>query len=571
MEKQLLSLGMLSNHYMYSVKNESQGNREVDMKASEKGLFFFISVFCCFICFSGTVYADGTEQTIGEPVIPVIREEEDGNYYYTLNDVIDTDKSGLVCLDGVWYYLESGRWITDKYAFVEYDGSRFLVANGVVAANKSGLTQDPEYPENWFFCVNGQIFTKKTGIIYYNGSAFYVENGVLNQNVNGFFQYDTGLFFVNRGRVVKTANGLVQDPNNGEDWYFVANGQVQKKKTGPVYYNNAVFYVKEGKLDQSNDDLSECFGIIRFHSNIPGNDITVERQYRLDQNITTLYIPNNWKNKDYVLAGWSKDCNGTDPEYYIASDFIPNSFFYYTNERDLYAVWVPANETYGNVLFIGDSYISSSKWHRKTAALLDLGRSFTVVNYPGTGFVNRVRGYGELGGENKINFTDLLIYSDNMISNNNQIKIIVIMAGYNDYFYEKDEVKQAVISFAENMHQRYPNATLYLGMAGTNFKDENIENRLLNIIAPAYKEAADVLPYVQYVPYDEKNSISGYLRWFGDFNDDTGSNGIERNRDSYSGYYYLEETSAGINAIHPTEKTGEIIAGIAANYIINHH
>ena len=59
------------------------------------------------------------------------------------------------------------------------------------------------------------------------------------------------MFFVSKGRVIKTANGLVQDPKNKTDWYFLANGQVQAKKTGIAKYNGAAFYVVNGKLNSS--------------------------------------------------------------------------------------------------------------------------------------------------------------------------------------------------------------------------------------------------------------------------------------------------------------------------------
>ncbi len=148
-------------------------------------------------------------------------------------------------------YYNNGVPVPSKFGFVDFNGSKFLVANGVIAKNKSGLVQDPDNTSDWYFCASGQVVTNKTGIINYNGTAFYVSNGKLDTSVNGYFQFGTGLFFVSKGRVVKTANGLVQDPNNKADWYFCANGQVQLKKTGVVIYNKAGFYVVNGKLDTS--------------------------------------------------------------------------------------------------------------------------------------------------------------------------------------------------------------------------------------------------------------------------------------------------------------------------------
>ena len=138
-----------------------------------------------------------------------------------------------------------------KFGFANINGGKFFEINGEVATTVNGLTQDPDNTSDWYFCAAGRVVAQKTGLVMYNGSTFYVENGKLNTGVNGFFDFNGGLFFVSKGRVIKTATGLVQDPNKRTDWYFCANGQVQKKKTGVVIYNKAGFYVVNGKLDTS--------------------------------------------------------------------------------------------------------------------------------------------------------------------------------------------------------------------------------------------------------------------------------------------------------------------------------
>ena len=148
-----------------------------------------------------------------------IVKSEDGNFYYVEDGVVDTTKSGLSLLDGRWYYLESGQWITKKHAFVDYNGSKFLVANGVVAIDKKGLMQDPVNKNDWYYLTNGQVTTKKSGLVQYDGAWFFVKNGKLDTTYNGFVTYDGGMFFVARGKLQNTKNGLTQDPYNTSDWY----------------------------------------------------------------------------------------------------------------------------------------------------------------------------------------------------------------------------------------------------------------------------------------------------------------------------------------------------------------
>ena len=186
----------------------------------------------------------------------------DGNFYYMVNGVVDTSRSGLVQVNKKWYYLESGQWMTKKYAFVDFGGSKFLVANGVVATDKMGLMQDPENKDDWYFVTNGQVTTKKSGLVQYPAKTnnwFFVENGKLDTTYNGFVSYDGGLFFVARGKLQNTKSGLTQDPNNKSDWYFLANGQAQLSVSSLVLYDDAWFYVVEGKL------VPDYTGIVKYN------------------------------------------------------------------------------------------------------------------------------------------------------------------------------------------------------------------------------------------------------------------------------------------------------------------
>ena len=166
---------------------------------------------------------------------------------------ISTEKIVIKSLNGKLACYVNGVHDTSRYGFVDFGGSKFLVANGYVVTSKTGLAQDPENKDIWYFCVNGQVATKKVGLVQYPAKEdnwFYVENGRLDTSYNGFVSYDNNLFFVARGKLVRK-NGLVQDPNKKSDWYFIAGGQVQKKKTGIAIYDGAGFYVENGKLNSA--------------------------------------------------------------------------------------------------------------------------------------------------------------------------------------------------------------------------------------------------------------------------------------------------------------------------------
>ena len=152
----------------------------------------------------------------------------------------------LLKKDDEWLYLVDGKQDTTKVGFVDFNGGKFLVANGRVVKEKSGLVQDPDNLEDWYFLANGQVQMNHTGLTEYDKAWFFVEEGKLDTNLNAYVYYDGGKFLVAAGQLKSEVSGLVQDPNSLEDWYFLANGQVQTQYSGLAEYDGAWFYVESG-------------------------------------------------------------------------------------------------------------------------------------------------------------------------------------------------------------------------------------------------------------------------------------------------------------------------------------
>ncbi len=169
-------------------------------------------------------------------------------FVYVKDGVQDTSMNGFVWQNMTCYYVKDGVFDATANGFVSYNGGLFYVVGGRLERNANGLIQKEKNSPVWYYCANGQVVKSKSGLAQYKGSWFYVKSGELDTVYNGFVEYYGGVFLVARGRILKEKSGLVQDPNSGKDWYYLANGQVQKNKTGVVFYNKASFYVNAGKL-----------------------------------------------------------------------------------------------------------------------------------------------------------------------------------------------------------------------------------------------------------------------------------------------------------------------------------
>ena len=81
------------------------------------------------------------------------------------------------------------------------------------------------------------------------GGFDYYLDGVKDTSKYGFVDYDGGRFLVVGGSVATNKNGLVQDPDNENIWYFCAHGQVQLQYSGLALYDGEWFCLNSGELD----------------------------------------------------------------------------------------------------------------------------------------------------------------------------------------------------------------------------------------------------------------------------------------------------------------------------------
>ena len=170
----------------------------------------------------------------------IVRIYKDGEVDTSVNGIYNAGDLGFV-------YVENGVQNMATYGFVDFDGGKFLVANGTVATHINGLAQDPNDTDTWYFLSNGQAQLGYDGPALYDGAWFLLKDGKLDTTFSGVTEYDGGKFLVGAGRFMTEVSGLCQDPATGT-WYFFANGQVQDY-TGNVEYDGAKFHITHGVLD----------------------------------------------------------------------------------------------------------------------------------------------------------------------------------------------------------------------------------------------------------------------------------------------------------------------------------
>ena len=193
----------------------------------------------------------------------VISEDGEGvttDKQWATQAAVDTFNEGIAAAKAVSNKNSSENWDREKaiYALCQaWQAFAKEVADGE-AVNDGLANEADENGDVWYY-QNGQKATDVTTLAENKYGTWYVENGKVDFTKFAFVPFDGGLFFVANGMVID-ADGLVQDPENADIWYYCADGQVQASYTGLAEYDGAWFFVTEGVLNTKYSGLTTYDG-----------------------------------------------------------------------------------------------------------------------------------------------------------------------------------------------------------------------------------------------------------------------------------------------------------------------
>ena len=148
-------------------------------------------------------------------------------------------------VDGVYRYYVDGDFAEDYSGIVDFDGNQYVVVNGVLCQDASGLNL---VGDEWYFLTEGRIRTEVTQLVEYDGETFVFVDGRLAQEGNGLWIGEEGVwYFLSNGRVAKEHTGLAMYDN---EWFYVVNGKLAVDYNGTVEYNGGTFKVVGGMVKE---------------------------------------------------------------------------------------------------------------------------------------------------------------------------------------------------------------------------------------------------------------------------------------------------------------------------------
>ena len=202
-----------------------------------------------------------------------LSKAEDGNYYYYVDDVVDTSFTGFADCDNERMYVKNGK-VDTTYTSVEQDGADWVyVENGKIRYDYTGIRQNSngwwriedgkvnfnftglaDNENGRFYIQNGKVNFEYTNLIQDGADWVYVKNGHVKNDYTGFAENENGRFYLENGKVNFEYTNVIQD---GADWVYVEKGHVNTNYTGIRQNANGWWRIKDGKVDFSYTGLAD--------------------------------------------------------------------------------------------------------------------------------------------------------------------------------------------------------------------------------------------------------------------------------------------------------------------------
>ena len=334
-------------------------------------------------------------------------KQDNGDWYWFDNGVINKDFTGLKMNEYGWWYVENGKVDFSYHGFAKNDYGWWYVENGTITFRKNDIIKgfantvpEKEGEEAWWYIQSSKVLSIKTvakntygwwyvqdgkvdfsytGVQRNDNGWWYIKDGKVDFSYNGFAKNEFGWWYADKGEVTFEKNDILKgfanlDPEKeGEDdWWFIAGSRVTRAKT---VAQNAYgwWYVNEGKVD---------FTYTGIQANEYGKwyikDGKVDFRYN-----GFLYSDNTWwlvkdgkvyDEKEDIVYGEANSIPDAEQEaawWYVREGKVTSTE---TVAENVYGYWYVKN---GKVDFshTGYEFINNCIWHIKD------GKAVLVVRY----------------------------------------------------------------------------------------------------------------------------------------------------------------------------------------------
>ena len=235
----------------------------------------------------------------------VVKDPKTGEWYYTVNGVMDEGYTGVAKNSNGWWRIENG-WVNFKFeGIAENENGTWYLKNGKVDFTYNGFVHDNT---NWWYVENGQITYNKNDVIKGNVNGVNAWWHVVNSKVTRdttVAKSSNGWWYINNGKVDFGYYGFAANSNG---WWYLENGKVDFGYYGFASNSNGWWYLEGGKVTfKKNDVIKGTVDGVNGWWHVVGSKVILDTTVAKNSN-GWWYIHNGVV--DFTHNGVEKNSNG---------------------------------------------------------------------------------------------------------------------------------------------------------------------------------------------------------------------------------------------------------------------
>ena len=202
---------------------------------SEKGRFYdgTLNIWQC----SSRAKIDGIETCVDLDYwyksggTDVVKDPETGEWYYTVNGVIDEGYTGVAKNSNGWWYINNGKVDFGYYGFASNSNGWWYLEGGKVTFKKNDVIKGTAGGVNAWWHVVGSKVTLDTTVAKNSNGWWYIHNGKVDFTHDGVEKNSNGWWKITNGKVDFGYYGFASNSNG---WWYLEGGKVTFKKNDVI-------------------------------------------------------------------------------------------------------------------------------------------------------------------------------------------------------------------------------------------------------------------------------------------------------------------------------------------------
>ena len=173
----------------------------------------------------------------------IIKNQQDGNWYYYHNGLIDRTYTNVAKNANGWWYVKNGQVDFSYTGVKSNENGSWRIVKGKVDFSCNDIVKSED---GWWYIRGGKVDTTHTGVDKNANGWWRVVNGKVDFNCNSVEKNSNGWWKITNGKVDFGYTGIAKNSNG---WWRIVKGKVDFNCNSVEKNENGWWYIRGGAVD----------------------------------------------------------------------------------------------------------------------------------------------------------------------------------------------------------------------------------------------------------------------------------------------------------------------------------